>query len=77
MEYTPKPKFEGNFKVANVPNEVYLPFTVYPKTIILKTSIDPLEVFYVFQTELLRGWFNHMQELKPGIYVTYNGNLFD
>ena len=48
LEYTPKPEFEGNFKVANVPIEVYLPFSVYPKTIILKTSIDPLEVFYVF-----------------------------
>ena len=77
LEYTPKLEFEGNFKVENVPNEVYLPFTVYPKTIILKTSIDPLEVCYVFQTELLRLWFNHMQEFNPGIYVTYNGDFFD
>ncbi|OAP09577.1 TIL2 [Arabidopsis thaliana] len=49
LEYTPKPEFEGYFKVTNVTNEV----------------------------ELLRKWFSHMQELKPGIYVTYNGDFFD
>ncbi|KAL2328488.1 hypothetical protein Fmac_021915 [Flemingia macrophylla] len=49
IEYTPKPEFEGYFKVTNVQNE----------------------------TELLRLWFSHMQELKPGIYVTYNGDFFD
>ncbi|KAM7522501.1 hypothetical protein LguiA_012403 [Lonicera macranthoides] len=49
LEYTPKPEFEGCFKVINVKNEV----------------------------ELLRHWFIHMQEVKPGIYVTYNGDFFD
>ncbi|XP_027348237.1 DNA polymerase epsilon catalytic subunit A-like [Abrus precatorius] len=49
LEYTPKPEFEGCFKVTNVQNEV----------------------------ELLRLWFSHMQEVKPGIYVTYNGDFFD
>ncbi|KAH7561206.1 hypothetical protein JRO89_XS10G0191000 [Xanthoceras sorbifolium] len=49
LEYTPKPEFEGYFKVTNVKNEV----------------------------ELLRQWFAHMQEVKPGIYVTYNGDYFD
>ncbi|KAK4854956.1 hypothetical protein QYF36_002733 [Acer negundo] len=49
LEYTPKPEFEGCFKVTNVKNEV----------------------------ELLRWWFSHMQEVKPGIYVTYNGDFFD
>ncbi|CAG7868312.1 unnamed protein product [Brassica rapa] len=49
LEYTPKPEFEGYFKVTNVSNEV----------------------------ELLRKWFSHMQEVKPGIYVTYNGDFFD
>ncbi|KAJ4832189.1 DNA polymerase epsilon catalytic subunit A [Turnera subulata] len=49
LEYTPKPEFEGYFKVTNVQNEV----------------------------ELLRHWFAHMQEVKPGIYVTYNGDFFD
>ncbi|OVA03605.1 DNA-directed DNA polymerase [Macleaya cordata] len=49
LEYTPKPEFEGCFKVTNVKTEV----------------------------ELLRQWFAHMQEVKPGIYVTYNGDFFD
>ncbi|XP_020536143.1 DNA polymerase epsilon catalytic subunit A isoform X2 [Jatropha curcas] len=49
IEYTPKPEFEGCFKVTNVQNEV----------------------------ELLRQWFTHMREVKPGIYVTYNGDYFD
>ncbi|XP_022862888.1 DNA polymerase epsilon catalytic subunit A-like [Olea europaea var. sylvestris] len=49
LEYTPKPEFEGCFKVTNVKNE----------------------------EELLRLWFSHMQEVKPGIYVTYNGDFFD
>jgi len=34
-------------------------------------------VFICFQIELLRLWFSHMQEVKPGIYVTYNGDFFD
>ncbi|GLU18367.1 hypothetical protein SLE2022_346730 [Rubroshorea leprosula] len=49
LEYTPKPEFQGCFKVTNVKNEV----------------------------ELLRQWFAHMREVKPGIYVTYNGDYFD
>ncbi|KAF6166038.1 hypothetical protein GIB67_012935 [Kingdonia uniflora] len=49
LEYTPKPEFEGYFKVKNVKNE----------------------------EELLRQWFAHMREVKPGIYVTYNGDFFD
>ncbi|KHN21126.1 DNA polymerase epsilon catalytic subunit A [Glycine soja] len=51
IEYTPKPEFEGCFKVTNAQNEVMI--------------------------ELLRLWFSHMQEVKPGIYVTYNGDFFD
>eukprot|EP00873_Tetraselmis_striata_P038899 jgi/Tetstr1/459163/TSEL_004609.t1 len=27
--------------------------------------------------ETLRRWFDHMREVKPGIYVTYNGDYFD
>ncbi|CAK9171530.1 unnamed protein product [Ilex paraguariensis] len=49
LEYTPKPEFEGFFKITNVKNE----------------------------KELLRQWFAHMQDVKPGIYVTYNGDFFD
>lgn len=31
----------------------------------------------MLQEELLRTWFDHVQVLKPGIYVTYNGDFFD
>ncbi|KAF9615561.1 hypothetical protein IFM89_024593 [Coptis chinensis] len=51
LEYTPKPEFEGYFKVKNVKNEVS------------KNSLD--------------SGFAHMREVKPGIYVTYNGDFFD
>ncbi|KAJ1279266.1 hypothetical protein BS78_04G142600 [Paspalum vaginatum] len=49
LEYTPKPEFEGHFRVKNVQTEL----------------------------DLLKSWFAHMQEVKPGIYVTYNGDFFD
>eukprot|EP00850_Spirogloea_muscicola_P017955 SM000159S01786 [mRNA] locus=s159:288661:304957:+ [translate_table: standard] len=49
LEYTPKPEFEGPFKVWNEANE----------------------------EALLKQWFKHMRECKPGIYVTYNGDFFD
>ncbi|CAN4107239.1 unnamed protein product [Withania somnifera] len=49
IEYTPKPEYEGHFKVTNVKNE----------------------------EGLLRHWFAHMKVVKPGIYVTYNGDFFD
>ena len=29
------------------------------------------------QEELIKSWFAHMAEVKPGIYVTYNGDFFD
>eukprot|EP00899_Mesostigma_viride_P020528 jgi/Mesvir1/28477/Mv15897-RA.2 len=38
------------------------PFTVYN---------EPNEV------SLLRRWLRHMREIKPGVYVTYNGDFFD
>lgn len=34
-------------------------------------------MIWYLQEELLRQWFSHMQEVKPGIYVTYNGDFFD
>ncbi|KAK1323653.1 DNA polymerase epsilon catalytic subunit A [Acorus calamus] len=49
LEYTPKPEFEGYFKVTNAKNE----------------------------EELIILWFAHMRDVKPGIYVTYNGDFFD
>lgn len=33
--------------------------------------------FFSLQKELLVTWFSHMQEVKPNIFVTYNGDFFD
>lgn len=38
----------------------------------------PFTVWNVANEEaLLRRWFDHMREVKPAIYVTYNGDWFD
>lgn len=29
------------------------------------------------ESALLRKWFDHMREIKPAVYVTYNGDYFD
>lgn len=29
------------------------------------------------QAALLQRWFDHVQETKPNIFVTYNGDFFD
>jgi len=39
------------------------------------SDIDPK--IFLSQKELLQCWLSHMQEVKPGIYVTYNGDFFD
>lgn len=31
----------------------------------------------ILKAALLRRWFDHMRELKPLVYVTYNGDFFD
>lgn len=36
-----------------------------------------LMICSILQNELLRQWFAHMRDVKPGIYVTYNGDFFD
>ena len=40
--------------------------------------VGPFKVFNCAnEKESLRCWFDHMREVKPGIYVTYNGDFFD
>lgn len=29
------------------------------------------------QAALIQRWFDHVQETKPNIFVTYNGDFFD
>ncbi|EHA8586834.1 hypothetical protein COCNU_scaffold001050G000020 [Cocos nucifera] len=49
--------------------------------IINREAIIVNHVFTVKMTpvwqELLKVWFSHMEDVKPGIYVTYNGDFFD
>lgn len=49
FEYSPKPEYEGPFKVFNDANEA----------------------------AVIRRFINHLKELRPAIYVTYNGDFFD
>jgi DNA polymerase epsilon subunit 1 len=40
--------------------------------------VGPFKVFNCAnERECLRCWFDHMRDVKPGIYVTYNGDFFD
>lgn len=39
-------------------------------------GLTNLDRWYL-QKELLVSWFSHMREVKPSIYVTYNGDFFD
>ena len=43
----------------------------------IKQRFRKLNSFLFFQPSLLRHWFDHMIEVKPNIYVTYNGDFFD
>jgi DNA polymerase epsilon subunit 1 len=49
FEYTPKPEYEGRFRVWNEPDEI----------------------------SVLRRFFDHIKEVRPNIYVTFNGDFFD
>lgn len=49
FEYTPKPEFEGLFKVFNEKDE----------------------------KALIYRFFTHILEIRPHIFVTYNGDFFD
>ncbi|CAL8464190.1 g3725 [Coccomyxa elongata] len=40
--------------------------------------VGPFEVWNEANEEaMLRRWFDHMRQVKPAIYVTYNGDFFD
>lgn len=86
LEYTPKPEFEGCFTVTNVKNEVWflmkLNHYIYLSISCLSgfkwcSHLNSSKLFFILQLELLKKWFAHMREVKPGIYVTYNGDYFD
>ena len=63
--------------------KLILRFTyIYLSTLVAYVVLNDVHVtlcklFFVLQVELLKKWFAHMREVKPGIYVTYNGDYFD
>lgn len=57
-----------------------LPFPLFKKLLLKNLSIcaGPFVVWNEANEEAtLRRWFDHMREVKPAVYVTYNGDFFD
>jgi DNA polymerase epsilon subunit 1 len=70
FEYTPKPNFPGKVFHLFVVSFFFVSF--------LRWSLGPFKVFNVENEEkVLRKFIEHIQEIKPHIVVTYNGDFFD
>ena len=54
---------------ADVDDFEYNPKPEYPGPFIVWNEPD--------EAALLRRWFDHMREVQPSVYVTYNGDFFD
>lgn len=65
FEYTPKEGYEGPFTVFNEPDEV----------------CNPLRVFICDSTKCqaatIKRFFSHIQDVKPTVMATFNGDFFD
>lgn len=66
FEYTPKEGYEGPFIVFNEPDEV-------SSTREKVTNVYPPS----FQASTIRRFFNHIQDVKPTVMATFNGDFFD
>ena len=66
FEYTPKEGYEGPFIVFNEPDEVS---SAHEKV----TNVYSLS----FQASTIRRFFNHIQDVKPTVMATFNGDFFD
>ena len=54
---------------ADIDDFEYSPKPEYPGPFIVWNETD--------EAALLRRWFDHMREVQPQVYVTYNGDFFD
>ena len=54
---------------ADIEDFEYSPKPEYPGPFIVWNEPD--------EAALLRRWFDHMREVRPSVYVTYNGDFFD
>lgn len=78
FEFTPKPEYEGPFTVFNEDNEVRSSHIVIITTVAGLQVLEKHTVSYHWlQAALIQRWFDHVQETKPNIFVTYNGDFFD
>jgi DNA polymerase epsilon subunit 1 len=66
FEYTPTPEYEGPFTVFNEPNEVVCFSFCLEASPLCNSQKATLEKFIA-----------HIQEIKPCIIVTFNGDYFD
>jgi DNA polymerase epsilon subunit 1 len=66
FEYTPKEGYEGPFIVFNEPDEVS---STHEKV----TNVYSLS----FQASTIRRFFKHIQDVKPTVMATFNGDFFD
>lgn len=74
FEFTPKPEYEGPFTVFNEDDEVHGCILEALENIVEYVDVTPL---VWLQAALIQRWFDHVQETKPNIFVTYNGDFFD
>jgi DNA polymerase epsilon subunit 1 len=66
FEYTPKEGYEGPFIVFNEADEV-------SSTHERVANVNSLS----FQASTIRRFFNHIQDIKPTVMATFNGDFFD
>ena len=66
FEYTPKEGYEGPFTVFNEPDEV---------SFYRACTADCC--LYASQAATIRRWFSHIQDVKPTVMATFNGDFFD
>lgn len=67
FEYTPKEGYEGPFLIFNEPNEVSA-FSVL---------FSPCLILFLSQAGVINRFFSHIQDVKPTVIATFNGDFFD
>jgi len=80
FEYTPKPEFEGPFIVFNEPDEVRRRRGHARRNPTRPNAKRPAPhrlIGYPCQESLLRRFFDHICEVKPSVFATFNGDSFD
>ena len=88
FEFTPKPEYEGPFTIFNEDDEVRDcvddKYTIGGMVVFINVMLcgfisvsNTWWTCLCLQAGLIKRWFDHVQETKPNIFVTYNGDFFD